>query len=118
MPFNEIEALLKCPACGHAVIVALQTYAAASSAIGYSHKRYRLGSRLQWVSPDDPDYPKWRDDSTFVSCGDDCVEEACPGQCPDCGASIGMIARFESLRIVRLGEVFREDDWPATHSKY
>lgn len=118
MAFNEVEARVYCASCKKIVTAIFQTYAASSFDAGQYMQRYALGSKLNWVSKDDPDYASWRDDGAFVKCGDDIVEQACPGHCSECTRPLGAIVRFEELQVVRVGPVFTEDAWPNTHPRF
>jgi len=53
-----------CPVCGRKATIRCQTHVASSYGGGpdgrFLDREYRLGERMRWWAPSDPEYPQWR----------------------------------------------------------
>lgn len=114
--YNWIDFEALCPDCGRGASIRAQCYVASSRSglDGRFHDReYRLGERMAWWAPDDPDYVDWRDEGGSVRlAGDAEVRECCYASCRRCDTELFAVIRFVRLVPTTVEAVGYDRNWP------
>jgi hypothetical protein len=119
--FNWIEFRGVCQVCRKDTGIRAQTHIAASfngdSRGRFRGRTYSLGQEMLWWQEGHPERDSWGDGRQLISAEANTIRECCYAVCVPNDHKLYAVIEFANLRPVRVLEIGRDEDWPASYSK-